>query len=62
MTSLRFGILLGIVLAFATLLFGLTGFFTVLIFGAIGGVIAAHFSGEIDLRRAFESVSQRGRG
>lgn len=62
MSSLRFGILIGIVLAFATVMYGAAGFFTVIIFGAIGGIIAAHFGGEIDLRRAFDSVSQRGRG
>ena len=55
------GVLAGFLLALGILLGGAYGFFLVLIFCAIGGVIGAHFDGYIDLRSLL-STNGRGRG
>ena len=44
------GVIAGFLLALGVLLGNAFGFFIVLIFCAIGGVIGAHFDGYIDLR------------
>ncbi|WKD60330.1 hypothetical protein CCICO_01380 [Corynebacterium ciconiae DSM 44920] len=62
MSKFELGIVIGLALAFAGILGGWGGFFLALALGALGGVLGSHFSGEIDLRRAFDSVNNRGRG
>ncbi|AIG63643.1 hypothetical protein CATYP_01950 [Corynebacterium atypicum] len=58
------GIALGLAVAFAIIWGGLPGFLWALIFGALGGLIGAHFEGKIDLRNVTEILSPRrgGRG
>ncbi|MCF4005888.1 hypothetical protein L1O03_01695 [Corynebacterium uropygiale] len=53
------GIALGLALAFLSLEFGFFGFVVGLIFGAIGGVIGAHYEGKIDLRHVVDTVRKR---
>ncbi|MDP9026670.1 MAG: hypothetical protein M3N46_03830 [Actinomycetota bacterium] len=46
----------GVVLAFAGLAFGFWGFLLVLILGAIGAVIGAAVTGNLDLRAAVDAA------
>ncbi|MDO5671172.1 MAG: hypothetical protein Q4G50_14370 [Corynebacterium sp.] len=50
MNHTRTGVILGLALAFATILGGWVGMLCALLFGAVGGVIGAHLDGRIDLR------------
>lgn len=56
------GAAIGIVLAFALILGGWIGFFFMLLFGAIGGLIGAQLDGRIDLADLVSTTSGRGRG
>lgn len=57
-----FGVVIGIVIAFALLLKGLGGLLVVLLLAAIGGLVGAHLEGRIDLRNLPEYIGRSGRG
>lgn len=62
MRTYQFGILVGVLLALTAIFGGFGGLVLAVVLGAIGGVVGAHFGGDIDVRRAFDSVNSRGRG
>lgn len=50
MSHTRAGIILGVVLAFATIFGGWAGLLWAVLFGTLGGVVGAHLDGTLDLR------------
>lgn len=50
MSHTRAGIILGLVLAFATIFGGWSGLLWAVLFGTLGGVVGAHLDGTLDLR------------
>lgn len=50
MSHTRAGIILGLVLAFATIIGGWAGLLWAVLFGTLGGVVGAHLDGTLDLR------------
>lgn len=58
------GIAIGLAIALATAIDGFSGFLWALIFGAIGGVIGAHYEGRVDLKTVWDQLtsSRGGRG
>ncbi|MDK6259894.1 MULTISPECIES: hypothetical protein [Corynebacterium] len=55
------GVAFGLAVALAAILGGLSGFVCALLFGALGGVVGAHFEGLIDLRNITDAF-RTGRG
>ena len=56
MTGLIAGAAAGVALAFAALAFGFWGFLLVLVLGAIGGVVGAALTGQLDVRAALDAA------
>lgn len=59
MNHTRHGIVLGLALAFATILGGWAGLLWALAFGAVGGVLGAHLDGRIDLVSLLRRIGGR---
>ncbi len=59
MNASTLGMIAGILIAIASLIYGFFGFLLAVVFGALGFAIAGQISGQFDLRAAF---SGRGRG
>lgn len=49
MSHTRAGIILGLILAFATILGGWAGLLWAVLFGTLGGVVGAHLDGTLNL-------------
>ena len=59
MVNTRNGVLLGLALAFATILGGWAGLLYAVLFGGIGGVIGTHLDGRLDLIALFRRIGGR---
>ncbi|MDO5670992.1 MAG: hypothetical protein Q4G50_13460 [Corynebacterium sp.] len=59
MDNTRRGVLLGLVLAFATIFGGWGGLLYAVLFGAVGGVIGAHCDGRLDLMALARRIGGR---
>ena len=62
MTYTRIGLTIGLVLAFAIILGGLSGFLLDVILGALGLLLGLHLDGKIDLRALSDTIRRSGRG
>lgn len=57
-----YGIVAGVVLAFAIILGNLPLVLLIILFGAIGGVIGAHFDGRINLSEIWYNIIGKDKG
>jgi uncharacterized membrane protein YeaQ/YmgE (transglycosylase-associated protein family) len=58
-TAIIFGTSVGVVLAFAALVFGFWGFLLVAVLGIVGALVGASVGGRLDLRAALDAARGR---